>query len=187
MHVVLQATSPTQSPSAPPAPGFTTPRQQTMTSMSSPSRAVRESPGRRYACSLRRILARTSLVRETDGFSPYPCSSPASPLLEKTGSRVGIAIFIRQSYALAPFATCRHESGHLLTPVWSGVGVGAYFQKCSFDNKCLEVRAILPGGPVEHCGRVEVGDVLLEVGSCQVTLRTSKLPLDCGSSLGLSA
>ena len=42
-------------------------------------------------------------------------------------------------------------------------GVGAYFQKCTFDNKSLEVRAILPGGPVEHSGCIEVGDVLLEV------------------------
>ena len=42
-------------------------------------------------------------------------------------------------------------------------GVGAYFQKCAFDSKCLEVRAILPGGPVEHSGCIEVGDILLEV------------------------
>jgi hypothetical protein len=42
-------------------------------------------------------------------------------------------------------------------------GVGAYFQKCAFDSKCLEVRAILPGGPVEHNGCIEVGDILLEV------------------------
>lgn len=41
--------------------------------------------------------------------------------------------------------------------------MGAYFQKCTFDNKSLEVRAILPGGPVEHSGCIEVGDVLLEV------------------------
>ena len=37
-------------------------------------------------------------------------------------------------------------------PTGTRVGVGAYFQKCSFDSEALEVRALLPGGPVEHCG-----------------------------------
>jgi len=41
--------------------------------------------------------------------------------------------------------------------------VGAYFQKCTFDTKGLVVRAMLPGGPMENCGQVQIGDVLLEV------------------------
>jgi len=69
----------------------------------------------------------------------------------------------------APRGTPRQSSkpttprSPLLQPTGMRVGIGAYFQKCSFDKQALEIRAMLPGGPMEHCGVIQVGDVLLEI------------------------
>jgi len=48
------------------------------------------------------------------------------------------------------------------------VGIGAYFQRSAIDTNGLAVKSLLKGSPAERCGKIAVGDIVLEVNGDNV-------------------